>query len=90
MRFSIFTILLLFVSIMFQDRLYLLDKTYRSMYILCKILKTGIRDGGCGTTDIEGNLPQDLNDEGITIQHIAYNPENVESYLYLRKILLFI
>lgn len=80
MKFRIFTILLLFVSLNVSGQAVLLDKTTGQCISFAQILNN--KGAVIGTTDIEGNLPQDLNDEVVTIQHIAYNPENVKSSLF--------
>ena len=80
MKFRIFTILLLFVSLNVSGQAVLLDKTTGQCISYAQILNN--KGAVVGTTDIEGNLPQDLNDEVVTIQHIAYNPENVKSSLF--------
>ncbi len=85
MKFRIFTILLLFVSLNVSGQAVLLDKTTGQCISYAQILNN--KGAVVGTTDIEGNLPQDLNDEVVTIQHIAYNPENVKSSLFNAQIL---
>ena len=78
--FKIFTILLLFVSLNVSGQAVLLDKTTGQCISYAQILNN--KGAVVGTTDIEGNLPQDLNDENVTIQHIAYNPKSVKSSLF--------
>ena len=80
MKFRIFTILLLFVSLNVSGQAVLLDKTTGQCISFAQILNN--KGAVVGTTDIEGNLPQDLNDENVTIQHIAYNPKSVKSSLF--------
>ena len=77
-----FTILflLLFVSLDVSGQAILLDKTTGQRISYAQILNN--KGAVVGTTDIDGNLPQDLNDEIVTIQHIAYNPESVKSSLF--------
>ncbi|WP_346699790.1 hypothetical protein [uncultured Alistipes sp.] len=77
-----FTILslLLFVSLDVSGQAILLDKTTGQRISYAQILNnTG---AVVGTTDIDGNLPQDVDDEVVTIQHIAYSPKSVKSSLF--------
>ena len=87
MKFRIFTILLLFVSLNVSGQAVLLDKTTGQCISYAQILNN--KGAVVGTTDIEGNLPQDLNDEVVTI-HILPITLRMSNHLYLRKILLFI
>lgn len=82
MKIKIFTILfiLLFMSLNVSGQAVLLDRTTGQRISYAQILND--KGAVVGTTDIDGNLPQDLNDENVTIQHIAYNPKNVKSVLF--------
>lgn len=82
MKIKIFTILfiLLFMSLNVSGQAVLLDRTTGQRISYAQILND--KGAVVGTTDIDGNLPQDLNDENVTIQHIAYNPKNVKSLLF--------
>ena len=77
-----FTILflLLFVSLDISGQTILLDKTNGQRISYAQILNN--KGAVIGTTDIDGKLPQDLNDEVVTIQHIAYKPKSVKSSLF--------
>lgn len=87
MKVKIFTIifLLLLVKLNVSGQAILLDKTTGQCISYAQI----INDKGAvvGTTDIDGNLPQNLNDEDeiVTIQHIAYNPKSVKSSLFKKN-----
>lgn len=82
MKIKIFTILfiLLFMSLNVSGQAVLLDRTTGQRISYAQILND--KGAVVGTTDIDGNLPQDLKDENVTIQHIAYNPKNVKSVLF--------
>ena len=77
-----FTILflLLFASLDVSGQAILLDKTTDQRISYAQIINN--KGAVVGTTDIDGNLPQDLNDEVVTIQHIAYSPKSVKSSLF--------
>ena len=85
-----FTILslLLFVSLDVSGQAILLDKTTGQRISYAQILNnTG---AVVGTTDIDGNLPQDVDDEVVTIQHIAYSPKSVKSSLFKEDIPIYL
>ena len=73
-EYQSFTILflLLFVSLDVSGQAILLDKMTGQRISYAQILNN--KGAVVGTTDIDGNLPQDLNDGVVTIQHIAYKP----------------
>jgi len=76
-RIYIVLFLLFMVNITVLGQAVLLDKTTGQHISYAQILdKTG---AVVGMTDIDGNLPQDLRDGMVTIQHLAYNSKNVES-----------
>lgn len=79
MKVNICTILslLFIVNLNVLGQAVLLDKTTNQPISYAQILNN--KGAVVGTTDIDGNLPQNLDDEMVTIQHIAYNPENVKS-----------
>ena len=81
-EYQSFTILflLLFVSLDVSGQAILLDKMTGQRISYAQILNN--KGAVVGTTDIDGNLPQDLNDEVVTIQHIAYNPKSIKSSLF--------
>ena len=64
----------------FSGQAILLDKTTDQRISYAQIINN--KGAVVGTTDIDGNLPQDLNDEVVTIQHIAYSPKSVKSSLF--------
>lgn len=72
--------LLFIMNVSIFGQAVLLDKTTGQRISYAQILNK--KGAVVGMTDIDGNLPQDLIDEKITIQHIAYNPETVESSLF--------
>ncbi|MEJ8770436.1 hypothetical protein WKT13_13140, partial [Prevotella sp. HCN-7019] len=72
--------LLFIMNVSIFGQAVLLDKTTGQRISYAQILNE--KGAVVGMTDIDGNLPQDLIDEKITIQHIAYNPETVESSLF--------
>lgn len=72
--------LLFIINVSIFGQAVLLDKTTGQRISYAQILNE--KGAVVGMTDIDGNLPQDLIDEKITIQHIAYNPETVESSLF--------
>lgn len=82
MEINIFIILflLLFGSINVSGQAVLLDKTTGQRISYAQILNN--KGAVVGTTDIEGNLPQHLNDETVTIQHIAYTPQSIKTSLF--------
>lgn len=69
--------LLFIVNLNVLGQAVLLDKTTNQPISYAQILNN--KGAVVGTTDIDGNLPKNLSDEIVTIQHIAYNPENVKS-----------
>lgn len=79
MKVKICTILslLFIVNLNVSGQAVLLDKTTNQPISYAQILNN--KGAVVGTTDIDGNLPQNLDDEIVTIQHIAYNPEKVKS-----------
>ena len=72
--------LLLFVSLDVSGQAVLLDKMTNQRISYAQILNS--KGAVVGTTDIDGNFPQDFNDVVVTIQHIAYNPKSVKSSLF--------
>ena len=79
MKAKICTILslLFIVNLNVLGQAVLLDKTTNQPISYAQILNN--KGAVVGMTDIDGNLPQNLDDEIVTIQHFAYNPENVKS-----------
>ena len=63
-------LLLLFVSLNVSGQAVLLDKTTGQRISYAQILNS--KGAVIGTTDIDGKLPQDLNDEVVTIQGEFY------------------
>lgn len=90
MKIKIFSVLslLLFISLNVSGQAVLLDKTTGQRISYAQILSN--KGAVIGTTDIDGNLPQDLNDEMVTIQHIAYNPKSVKSSLFKKDIPVYL
>ena len=85
MIIRIYTIiaLLFIMNVSIFGQAVLLDKTTGQRISYAQILNE--KGAVVGMTDIDGNLPQNLIDEKVTIQHIAYNPETVESSLFNPK-----
>lgn len=81
-------LLLLFVSLNVSGQAVLLDKTTGQRISYAQILNS--KGAVIGTTDIDGKLPQDLNDEVVTIQHIAYKPKSVKSSLFKEDIPIYL
>ena len=81
-------LLLLFVSLNVSGQAVLLDKTTGQRISYTQILNS--KGAVIGTTDIDGKLPQDLNDEVVTIQHIAYKPKSVKSSLFKEDIPIYL
>lgn len=81
-------LLLLFVSLNVSGQAVLLDKTTGQRISYAQILNS--KGAVIGTTDIDGTLPQDLNDEVVTIQHIAYKPKSVKSSLFKEDIPIYL
>lgn len=74
--------LLLIVNLNVWGQAILLDKTTGQRIAYAQILNS--KGAVVGTTDIDGKLPQDLSDETVTIQHIAYNPKDVKSSQFMK------
>ena len=81
-------LLLLFVSLDVSGQAILLDKTTGQCISYAQILNS--KGAVIGITDIDGNLPQDLDDEVVTIQHIAYKPKSVKSSLFKEDIPIYL
>lgn len=81
-------LLLLFVSLNVSGQAVLLDKTTCQRISYAQILNS--KGAVIGTTDIDGKLPQDLNGEVVTIQHIAYKPKSVKSSLFKEDIPIYL
>ena len=71
---------LLFVSPSVSGQAVLLDKTTGQRISYAQILNS--KGAVVGTTDADGNLPRYPTDEIVTIQHIAYKPESVNTSLF--------
>ena len=80
--------LLFIVNLNVLGQAVLLDKTTNQPISYAQILNN--KGAVVGTTDIDGNLPQNLSDEIVTIQHIAYNPENLKSSQFKKSKSVFL
>ena len=90
MKAKICTILslLFIVNLNVLGQAVLLDKTTNQPISYAQILNN--KGAVVGMTDIDGNLPQNLDDEIVTIQHFAYNPKNVESSQFKKSKSIFL